>query len=163
LVNAVGVRKLGSCLVILLFLTAYGRCVADQLGMLHASDSACCRTVCEDVTCPDSLGPDIRPCETEPSGNHGQEEVPTPCQLCFILDSDSMQVEGSIKIPAPVFSELNSPPGLFSSGDAIVRPLRRCIREDLQLLDDCDVDTGQRCLPLRLRMKICPVRGPSVV
>ena len=168
-----GVRKVGSYLIILVFLTAYGRCMTDQLGMLHASNIACCQTICENLTeenttkpcddCPDLLEAD--PDETNATGKHEVPEtpkVPTPCQLCFILDSDSMLVEHGIKLPAPVFYELAKPLGLISSTDDVLHALRFYILEELLPTEHCAAVIDHRSLPLRLRIKTTPVRGPSI-
>lgn len=152
----------------MVFLTAYGRCVTDQLGMLHASNSSCCQTVCEQLAesceyCPDDLPMAARPDEKKSSGNHEKQELPTPCQLCFILNSDGMLVESGIKIPSPVFYELTNSPGLVPSMDGIVHHLLVLLHEELLPMDFRDPATGQHSLPLRLRVKTTPVRGPSLV
>ena len=164
MVNAMSVRKLGSYLLILIFLTAYGRCVADQLGMLHSSDTSCCQTVCEDLSdscgyCPDSGEPHFEEA-SEPASNSDQQ-TPTPCQLCFILDSDSMLIENGVKMPAPVFHELTDFLCFARSVDGTTPSLQFVLHQELMPRDYLDPATLRSSRLLRLTTKATPVRGPS--
>ena len=165
MVNGNGVRKLGSYLLILIFLTAYGRCVADQLGMLHSSDTSCCQTVCEDVSdlcgyCPDS-GKPLSEQANEPANNSDQQ-APTPCQLCFILDSDSMFIENGIKMPAPIFHELADPLCFSTSVDGNTPSLQFSLHQELTPRHHLEPATQRSSRLLRLSTKANPVRGPSM-
>lgn len=176
-------RQLGSYLIILLFITAYGRCIADQLGSLHQSGAAaCCQTNCSDSThctpvsdCTDQHEHDTSPSEcpgVPTSGeshphNHGGEESPDPptqappCQLCIILDSDSIIQADPLKVPSPLLTELNSLLHVYP-------PLTILHREMLSNL--LEQDPAQHPLPpaeqrskrQRIDTRTTPVRGPSL-
>ena len=158
-------QKFGSYLVILIFLTAYGRCVADQLGMLHTSGTSCCQTVCDNI--PDTCGhcPDDEKAtaqQADQPGNHEDQKAPKPCQLCFILDTDSVMLGTEIKMPTPHFH--NSPDTLtytlfsahtlhahFGLSDFVLRSSGQpgpAIEQHSRILLTCG--------------KATPVRGPSV-
>ncbi len=94
-------RKLASYLLTLLFIIAYGHCMAEQLGALHNSDTRCCAPVCQTSD----------HCSADDGHHHDQEnndtpDEPTPCQLCFILKTDSVLLQDGVKVPAPVIIEL---------------------------------------------------------
>ena len=155
-------RKLGSFLVILLILTAYGRCVADQLGILHTSGTACCTVVCEDVDRSCVQCPETEAAETQQPHLPADQEEPKPCQLCFILDSDSVVLGAEMKMPTPHFHD--SPDALaytlfsahtlhahFGLSDFVLRSSGQpgpAIEQHSRLLLTCS--------------KATPVRGPSV-
>lgn len=159
-------RKLGSYLVILIFLTAYGRCVADQLGMLHTSGTSCCQTLCDDILdtcghCPDDEKATVQ--QADQPSNHEDQETPKPCQLCFILKSDSMLIEDGIKVPTPVFHEQTDFLRLATSVENPMRAFRFCFKREQVLLDHPDPLTEQGYDILRFIIKMTPVRGPSIV
>lgn len=163
-------RKLGSYLVILIFLTAYGRCVADQLGMLHMSGTSCCQTVCDNISdtcgqCPDTREEASRhtPQDSNHSDHHEDRQPPAPCQLCFILDSDSMLIEDGIKIPAPVFHDQSDSFRLATSVQNPLQNFRFYFDQEQVLQDHPDPLTGQAYLVLRFITRTTPVRGPSII
>ncbi|MBT8037611.1 MAG: hypothetical protein KJO21_08710 [Verrucomicrobiae bacterium] len=93
-------RKLGTYFLILLLITAYGRCMADQLGMLHTTAASCCQVSYDDRDhCKRTSDADHQHPETP--GHPNNEEQPSPCQLCLILSNDSMLLEDGVKIPTP--------------------------------------------------------------
>lgn len=180
------VRKLASFLVILLLITAYGRCVADQLGVLHTTGSTCCQVVCGG---PDHCDPDVEQptqdhehhehsteehaCDTghgeERNNSNGsqdkdqdKEESPAPCQLCSILDSDSILQGESIKIPSPSLFELK-PLFYFSAFDVLIQPVRPVTSLDKPLSNHPDTPVEQCSQIRRTIAKTTPVRGPSLV
>jgi len=148
-------RKLGSYLLILIFLTAYGRCVADQFGMLHTSETSCCVSVCDASD----------HCEDSQSGhpeNSDSQEIPTPCQLCFILDSDSMLLEDGFELPTPSFLDVSDFFTFCTTLDDLLRSRALLFSSDLTLSDHPDPPAEQRSRLLRTNAKTTPVRGPSI-
>ena len=113
-------RTLCSYLLIISFITAYSRCIADQLGVLHTSGTACCVVICEDiddscVQCPE-LDASENKLPTCP-GNDEQSQPqpqPQPCQLCFILDTDSIVIGAEMKVPAPQLHDQPDSPAYCS-------------------------------------------------
>lgn len=156
-------RKLLSYLLILIFLTAYGRCVADQFGMLHSSETSCCVTVCEtDSHCSvndneHSDHPDSQTPETSE-----EPDQPMPCQLCFILDSDGMLIEDSVQLPSPILLELTDFFSFTATLDDILRAHVISFSQELipPALPDPSAELRSRLL--RIDAKTTPVRGPSI-
>ncbi len=160
--DGVCVRKLCSYLLILTFLTAYGRCVADQLGILHTSGTACCTVVCEDVDLSCVQCPETVAAKSQQPHYPADEDEPKPCQLCFILDTDSIMLGAEMKMPTPHFHD--SPDALtytlfsartlhahFGPSDFVLRSSGQpgpAIEQHSRLLLTCG--------------KATPVRGPSV-
>lgn len=155
-------RKLGSYLIILIFLTAYGRCVADQFGMLHTSDISCCVTVCNTTCDADDHGPDTPDHHPEESETPDHQDEPSPCQLCFILNSDSMMLEHGIKIPSPSLLELPDIFSSFATLDDLFRGPLLSLSPDLTASDHPDPPAEQRSRLLRTVARMTPVRGPSI-
>ena len=152
-------RKLGSYLVILLLITAYGRCMADQFGVLHTTDSSCCQVTCAaESHCED---------ETPSDESHSEEsdestDEPAPCQLCFILSGDSILLGDSIDIPSPSVLELT--PALFNSGlDNFLGKGIAYLDLDQPTAEHPDHPEEHRSRLQRTVAKSTPVRGPSVV
>lgn len=174
-------RKLGSALIILLLLTAYGRCVADQFGLLQTTGTPCCQVTCDQVNhCTPPEGqvsskdhedqhdhaPGDHPCNPDLPGGHDRnqqepEDSPTPCQLCFILDSDSMIHGESIKVPAPLLFEL-SPLFYITSWDNQLQPGHPVTALDHPPSDYPESHIEQRSHIRRIVAKTTPVRGPSI-
>jgi len=162
-------RKLGSYLIILLILTAYGRCVADQFGMLHTTNTSCCQVTCDEVSHCDSIE-DTDSEHSEHQDNSDDEEKPnspipsSPCQLCLILSSDSMLVGDQLEIPSPIILDI-SPASTFwnfySSSEAPTRSQLRFTTLDLPPSGHPDTPTEQRSRLQRIVAKTTPVRGPS--
>ena len=144
--------KLGSYLIILVLLTAYGRCVADQFGMLHTSKASCCTTVCD---APEHC------LETESDHSDGDSDAPAPCQLCFILDSDSMLIEDGLEIPTPNLLELSDFLLFAKPLDDLFRSDTTSFSPDLKLSGYSDPPAEQRSRQMRIDAKTTPVRGPS--
>ncbi len=163
-------RKLGSYLIILLILTAYGRCVADQFGMLHTTTASCCQVTCDEIS----------HCEVgdTPEGDHsensehqknsdGQDQPnpPSPCQLCLILSSDSMLMGDQLEIPSPIILDITSISTsytFYTSPEAFLG-IRLCFKTpDLPLSDHPDTPAEQRSRLQRIDAKTTPVRGPSI-
>ena len=148
-------RKLGSYLLILIFLTAYGRCVADQFGMLHTSETACCAIACDAVDhCGDTQ-------DKQPENQDNQDD-PAPCQLCFILNSDSMLLDDGIEIPAPTFSEITPLSSLHNSLENLFGGQPPSFSPGLPSSDHPDPPAEQRSRLQRIVAKTTPVRGPSI-
>lgn len=152
-------RKLGSFLVILLLITAYGRCMADQFGVLHTTDSSCCQVTCGAESHCEDEGPSD---ENHSEDSDKSTDEPAPCQLCFILSSDSILLGDYIDIPSPTVLELN--PIIFNSG------LDRLLSKGLAFLDlnqptveHSDPPEEHRSRLQRIVAKSTPVRGPSIV
>lgn len=175
-------RKFGSFLVILLLITAYGRCVADQFGVLHTSDTACCQTVCcDDNHCEPSETDEpseTHPCESPSDHDSSPEDTapptddePDPCQLCLILSNDSMLLSDSVKVPSPILIEIHP---LYFITTWNTRNTRNTWNNQLQkILSPIDLEqlpdehpdrpTEHRSQLRRIIAKTTPVRGPSIV
>jgi hypothetical protein len=155
-------RKLGSFLVILLLITAYGRCVADQFGVLHTTDSSCCQVTCSaDSHCAEEATADAPHSEDSEASDDSTEE-PAPCQLCFILSSDSILLGDSIDIPAPKVLELV--PALFNSGlDNLLGKGIATLNLDQPPAEHPDPPEEHRSRLQRIVAKLTPARGPSIV
>ncbi len=157
------VRKWCSLLLMLSFLTAYGRCVADQLGILHASGTSCCIIVCEDaqsscVECPDETSPG----STQPQPPEENQE-PKPCQLCIIIDLDGAVTVEEVRVPAPHFEDhpdKQNPSSLCGQlrgiDSAATGP------PHLTPSDPMGHPGDQRAQLLRTLCKALPIRGPSM-
>jgi hypothetical protein len=148
-------RKFGSYLLILIFLTAYGRCVADQFGMLHTSETSCCVSICD-------TNDHCKETQNDHSEDSDSQEIPTPCQLCFILDSDSMLLEDSFEIPTPSFLDISNFFTFCTTLDDLLRSRELLFSSDLTLSDHPNPPTEQRSRLLRTTAKTTPVRGPSI-
>ena len=149
------VKTIGSYLIILLLISAYGRCLADQMGMLNNSASACCQ-----VSCFDS---DLS--ELEPHNDHpGQQEdnKKPPCQLCIILDSDSLLLQDGLEIPSlsPYSVDI-----LWDNHFAQELRFIHTPQPSVELTSHGFEETvqEQRSLQLRTAAKALPVRGPSLI
>ena len=160
--DGVYVRKLCSYLLILTFFTAYGRCVADQLGILHTSGTACCTVVCEDVDRSCVQCPEPEAAETQQPHLPADQEEPKPCQLCFILDSDSVVLGAEMKMPTPHFHD---------SPDALAYTLfsAHTLHADFGVSDFVLRSSGQPGPAIEQHSRLLltcskanPVRGPSV-
>ena len=168
-------RKLGSLLVILLLLTAYGRCVADQLGALHTTASSCCQVVCdqadhcqtseadlsEDSCCGSDHDTDHHHSkESEPDDS--SPEDPAPCGLCLIISSDSMLLNDDVKVPTPTLLELSS---LFfmPTLNGLLDQSRPNLNLDNSPSEHPDPPAEHRSQLRRIIAKTTPVRGPSIV
>lgn len=156
-------RKLGSILTILIFLTAYGRCVADQFGILHTSEDNGCQSSCNHSDhCADA---DDQQHHDSDAGNPQPEQAPaSPCQLCCILSNDSIQIDDSIKVPTPTFQVITP---IYHDGhleDLRLHPLRH-LYPDFQdpPPEFPDPPAESRSRLQRIAAKVTPVRGPSLV
>lgn len=154
-------RKIGSCLIILLLLTAYGRCMADQFGMLHTTTTSCCQTTCDELDhCVSPKNTD----DTQPgSPEHpDNEEEPSPCHLCLILSNDSMLLEDGVKIPSPTLLDV-APLFTFSitSHEFLGARPNRFSLEPLGP-EPPKPPTEQSARLRRIVAKTTPVRGPSI-
>jgi len=154
-------RKLCFLLLMLSFLTAYGRCVADQLGMLHTSDASCCVAVCDNVVkscvqCPEETSSDT----TQPPPEQTPE--PSPCQLCIIIDAEGAVAGKEIRLTTLNTHEHSGHSGhcLLSGSFIAVRPV---VGELHQVRKRAHADhSGElRARLLRLTCKALPIRGPS--
>jgi len=155
-------RKLGSILVIMLLLIAYGRCVSDQFGMLHTSDASCCQTICTAVTHCSDVAEACHDHSDSEDNDHNNEEKPAPCQLCFILDNDSIMIQDGIKIPSPTLANFIP---IFDFGtdlDLLFSRTSGLTSTDFQLEDLPDPPAELCSLYLSLVTKTAPVRGPSI-
>ncbi|GEM_PF-1008073 len=173
-------RKLGSLLVILLLLTAYGRCVADQLGVLHSSESSCCQVVCDQA---DHCKTKASPCEASPSeesncahsqdhnhDSHSDEPEPEepqpnetdPCGLCVILSSDGMLLSDNIKVPTPTLLEISPLFFVTTLNGLLDKSLLFTHLEDSPT-EHPDPPAEHRSQLRRIIAKTTPVRGPSMV
>lgn len=148
-------RNLGSYLIILIFLTAYGRCVADQFGMLHSSETSCCVSVCDTADhCPDE--------DDQSSPNPDAPEQPAPCQLCFILDSDGVMIEDGFKTPTPNLLEVFDFLSFRASLEDILRGRLLIFSKEPSHSKHRYLSLDQRSHLLRIAAKAHPVRGPSL-
>ena len=168
-------RKLGSFLVILLILTAYGRCVADQFGMLHTTTASCCQVTCDEIShcelngevSSDATEDDHseNPEHQEDSDGQNQPKPPTPsspCQLCLILSSDSMLVGDQLEIPSPIILDITSVSTFFTSLEDLLGSRLYFITPDLTQSDHPDMPAEQRSRLQRIVAMATPVRGPSI-
>jgi len=158
-------RKLGSFLVILLLITAYGRCMADQFGVLHTTDSSCCQVTCSaESHCAEEAPADAshsKEAENVEESNDPTEK-PAPCQLCFILSSDSILLGDSIDIPAPTLLEIT--PALFNSGlGNLLGKGIATLNLDQPPAEHPDPPEEHRSRLQRIVAKLTPARGPSIV
>ena len=167
-------RKLGSYLIILLIITAYGRCVADQFGMLHTTTASCCQVSCDEISHCEVSGDATEddhsenPEHQEDSDGQDQPKPPTPsspCQLCLILSSDSILMGDQLEIPSPVILDITSLPtsSTFCNSPETFLGIRLCFKTpDLPLSDHPDTPAEQRSRLQRIVAKTTPVRGPSI-
>ncbi|NWK57121.1 hypothetical protein HW115_15980 [Verrucomicrobiaceae bacterium N1E253] len=167
----------------ILLVTAYGRCVTDQFGIFGPSQSVCCQLTCheeqaeeQDAATPQqgslahhdhdhthdhSHAPGDAPCSPTEDNEPKPEE--NPCQLCFILDSDSMLPSQDLKVPSPSLTDLCglqwiSPfDGILPNGGP---PAESQNRPPTNFPDDTDEQDSQLKQQHR---KNTPVRGPSLV
>ena len=152
-------RRAGPFLIMLLLLIAYGRCVADQFGMLHTTEASCCQVICQDEHCSD-----VKADSPDEHGTNGTEdEQPAPCQLCLIISTDGATFDSGIKVPSPQVLDLASAAvsdmlfkdilGLCTAGESLLLPV---------FLDNNppDVPVSQW---IETATRILPVRGPSLV
>jgi len=110
--------------MLIVFLTSFGRCWAEQYGLLNGSSWACCPT--EAIVTFSPIRQNVEEShdhshEHHEHGSHdcGSQEVPqerqdrpvplplpsdeTPCGVCCLIDSGFAQVSSSVEIPAPIF------------------------------------------------------------
>ncbi|MGB1937642.1 MAG: hypothetical protein ACPHVK_09135 [Akkermansiaceae bacterium] len=157
------VRKWCSLLLMLAFLTAYGRCVADQLGILHTSGTSCCVVICEEIEdscqqCPDELSSDPgHPPIPE------ENEDPKPCQLCIIIDADGLVTGEEVRIPAPdVHDQQDDPDYSLLTGPFRGIDLTAAAPIDLRPSDNTDPPGERRAQLQRILCRVIPIRGPSI-
>lgn len=147
----------GSLLVIFLLLIAYGRCVADQFGILHASEASCCQVVCQDEHCTDEDNTSTGGHDSQPG-----EEDPAPCQLCMIISADGATFDASIKVPSPTVYDISDstffvmlsghPSGQHSRAETLELPPYRDHAPPNTLASQW----------LQVVSRVFPVRGPSM-
>jgi len=162
-------RKLGSYLIILLILTAYGRCVADQFGMLHTTTASCCQVTCDEISHCEVSGDATESDHSknsehqEDSEGQNQPNPPSPCQLCLILSSDSMLMGDQLEIPSPIILDIASlsTSYTFCTSPETLIGLRLCFK-DLPPSGHPDTPAEQRSRLQRIVAKTTPVRGPSI-
>ncbi len=154
-------RKLGSCLIILLFLTAYGRCMADQFGMLDTAKTSCCQATCNEL---DPCGSPKDTDDTRPGSPEHPEnkEQPSPCHLCLIISSDSMLLQDGVKIPSPTLLDVSP---LFTFAPTWhelfgARPHRFALAPLVPVPPKLPTEQSSRLQ--RLAAKTTPVRGPAM-
>lgn len=157
-------QKVGSLLVITLLLVAFGRCVADQYGMLHTTDASCCQTICTTDThhADDEADNDCNDSSEHQQEEHNNEDTPAPCQLCSILKNDSMQIEPATKVPYPIISDFYPVFDFGLSMDSLLSRIS-CQVSSCDLITElpdppAELDSLFRCLVA----KTAPVRGPSI-
>ncbi len=162
-------RKLCSYLVILLILTAYGRCVADQFGMLHTTTASCCQVICDEANhcnIDGDVGNDTSGNEhSEHQEDSDEQDQPAPCQLCLILSSDSILMGDQLEVPAPIILDITSLSTTYifcTSPEALIGIRLRFTTPDLTQSDHPDTPAEQRSRLQRIVAKMTPVRGPSI-
>ena len=167
-------RKLGSLLIMLLLLTAYGRCVADQLGVLHSSASACCQVTLSQADHCESETDEQNTCHSDGDSNHEshpEESTPEepetepetePCGLCAILQSDGMLLNDGLKVPSPIVLELSH---LFftTTLDGLLDKSHTIINLENSTSEHPDPPAEHRSKLRRTIAKTTPVRGPAVI
>ena len=110
--------------MLLVFLTSFGRCWAEQYGFLNGSDWACCPSKVSAPFTEETVSQadhhehshdhdDFHDChhQEEPRDNHEEHpSVPAPspqddfpCEICNFIDSGFTTLSSSIEIPTPIF------------------------------------------------------------
>ena len=157
-------RRYGSFLLMLLLIIAYGRCVADQFGMLHTTGASCCQVVCEDEHCSDvaSAEHDFVTKDHDPQNqhDHDEKEKPAPCQLCLILSAEGATLEPGIKIPTPQSADYLNPASVFPCSDWSTLSLRIEDMDSSLFLPDVPLEE-HKAHRLRAITRSLPIRGPS--
>lgn len=162
-------RQTGSFLIMFLLLIAYGRCVADQFGMLHTNEASCCQVVCQDDHCSDLDAASSHQTDHESHEdhehhqNHGPEpEEPAPCHLCLIISMDGATFDGNIKVPTPQILESLDHNFFITLLDHALGLLPPKATLELPSYHDSGPPVEQMSQRLRIVSKALPVRGPSV-
>lgn len=146
-------QRTGSLLIMLLLLTAYGRCVADQFGMLYATEASCC----QDVNCAAPSTED----SDEQDPHHNEDEQP-PCQLCLIISTDAATLDAGIKLPSPQGIDHASAPIVDRLFPAI---LGCCLPTEILAPPPREAQGPPEVLGstwLETVTRLSPVRGPSL-
>jgi hypothetical protein len=138
-------RQVKATILLILFIATFGRCFAEQYGVLGDTDLACC---VEHNEC----------CEGEESADHEDEETPE-CPVCVLIDSSALVGNSPGELAPPVYSLAST----FFAVDAWSPGI-----PDL-LLERCD--SGEERIPSpppRLSVSLrelvlysAPVRGPT--
>ena len=118
------VQQFRAIFMLLVFLTSFGRCWAEQYGLLNGSDWACCPSKVSASFTEEQVAPadhhehshnhdDDHDCNHEevPKDNHPEHpSVPlpspgddSPCEICNLIDSGFTTLFSSIDIPEPIF------------------------------------------------------------
>lgn len=142
----------------LLLITAYGRCLADQMGALQNSGAACCQTT--QPSCCDTH--DSETTSHDDESNHEENDEGTPCPLCLILSSDSLLLQESLEIPSLSPYCIN-----ILWDDLFIKEPRfnKIPQLDLAISITGNHDPSQTHLvqQQRITAKFHPVRGPSLI
>lgn len=145
----------------LAFLTAYGRCVADQLGILHTSGTSCCMVVCEKNQSSCQQCPDEHPADPSQAPVSEDNQDPKPCQLCIIIDTDGVVSSGEVKIPIPNLHDYRDNPD-YSLLIATLAGIDPAAAAPLELRPSADPPGIARAHLQRILCRVTPIRGPSM-
>ncbi|MBM1135071.1 hypothetical protein JO972_02235 [Verrucomicrobiaceae bacterium 5K15] len=146
----------------MLLLIAFGRCASDQFGLFHTTEASCCQTICTSPAhCPLSADQchDHSPDDGEEHNNH---DKPAPCQLCFIIDSDSVIIQDGVKLPTPPLVNIVPFDDFGDDFGRLAERISSLVAADTRLELLPDPPTELRSLHRCLVTKTTPVRGPSM-
>lgn len=133
---SIHVQQLRASFMLLVFLTSFGRCWAEQCGLLAGSNWACCPIEASAHGSHGHLAPDG--CDHDsPEHPHEDENIPLrspgegpPCEVCELIQSGFIGLSSSLEIPAPIFSLVEIP--WFSQWSVFNLSLRNnCLDEPL--------------------------------
>ena len=140
-------RQLKATILLLLFIATFGRCFAEQYGVLGDNGLACC---VEQAAC----------CDDEEPAHH-DEGTPPDCPICVIIDNNALLATLSLELPPPAFSSASS----FFAIDAWSAEFLVLFRNHCDSGDDHIPPSPERLSLSLTELVLCsaPVRGPSVV
>lgn len=131
-----------SAIVLLLWATCYGRCLAEQNGLLAAGEPWSCEHQCCEEECPDAPAP----------------EPESPCELCEFIKSGGVVTGERLILNAPIMFCLAVPEVQW-----LVTSLAPLIGRSME---PSVVGTGPLRLPRMcewMASTAAPVRGPNAV
>lgn len=147
-------RQVRATILLLLFIATFGRCFAEQYGLIANSALACCVEV---VACCEAEHPAHHD-EDDPA-HHEDEETPD-CPVCVLIDNNALVTAAAADLPAPSYALASSFFVLDEWNANLLDPI----------LDHPDPGSGNTpSPPPRLSLSLtelvlfsAPVRGPSM-
>ena len=133
--------RLLSAIVLLLWAACYGRCLAEQNGLLAAGEPWSCEHQCCEEECPGAPAP----------------EPASPCAMCEFIKSGGVVIGERLSLDAPIMFCIAMP--------EVQWLVRSMLPVEGAGLDPIVVDTGPLWLPRMcewMASTAAPVRGPNV-